>query len=264
MGKIDLEATLKEEGPSAEVKAESFAVTPEGAPKVQVETLASSKVIMPVPLSPMELAKIVDFGKEKFALYESMVDDMLRELERLHVTDDAAQKRAVEVGARAKRLGKEIDTRKDDFLRPANELVKGIRNFVKPFTDKLDRIEVTAKQKVKDYLTIKEVERRKAELALKQAQEEVQKKIDAEAAAAGVESVKIPTAVVKEEPVVTRTEFGSAHLRKSKDFKIVNPALVPREYLIVDERAIRDAIKRGVEEIPGVLIFEDTDVILRT
>lgn len=258
MGKIDLEATLKGGGPSAEIQAQSFGVRPE------IKTLAEAKVIMPIPFTPMELARVVDFGKEKFALYESMVDDMLRELERLHVTDDAAQKKAVEIGSRAKRLGKEIDTRKDDFLRPANELVKGIRGFVKPFTEKLDTIETTAKQKIRDYLTIREVERRKAQLALDNAQKELQKKIDAEAEEAGVESIQIPQSVVKEGLVVTRTEFGSAHLRKSKDFKVVNPALVPREYLTVDERAIRDAIKRGIQEIPGVIIFDDTDVVLRT
>lgn len=46
-------------------------------------------------------------------------------------------------------------------------------------------------------------------------------------------------------------------------FQITNNNSIPREYLIVDETAIRKAIAAGVREIPGVNIFQTTSLSIR-
>lgn len=38
------------------------------------------------------------------------------------------------------------------------------------------------------------------------------------------------------------------------EFEVYDLALVPRQYLRIDERAVRSAIRRGVLQIPGVRI----------
>lgn len=55
----------------------------------------------------------------------------------------------------------------------------------------------------------------------------------------------------------------SKNLRKDWDFEVVNSGLVPREFLIVDETMIRNAIKKGIREIAGVKIFQNEKVVLR-
>lgn len=58
-------------------------------------------------------------------------------------------------------------------------------------------------------------------------------------------------------------EDKSKNLRKDWDFEIVNSALVPREFLTVDETMIRNAVKKGIREIAGVRIFQHEKVVLR-
>lgn len=49
-------------------------------------------------------------------------------------------------------------------------------------------------------------------------------------------------------------------LRKSWVFEITDPAMVMRELCTPDEKLIREAVKNGLREAPGIKIFEKTDV----
>ncbi len=46
-------------------------------------------------------------------------------------------------------------------------------------------------------------------------------------------------------------------------FKIIDPLLVPKEYLVIDGSLIRVAIRNGVRQIPGLSIYEETRVAIR-
>jgi hypothetical protein len=46
-------------------------------------------------------------------------------------------------------------------------------------------------------------------------------------------------------------------------FEVLNTALVPREFLIVDETAIRRAIAAGTREIAGVRIYQEDQLRVR-
>lgn len=59
------------------------------------------------------------------------------------------------------------------------------------------------------------------------------------------------------------TVRGSATRRKTWTFEVVNAAAVPREYLAVDDKKIRQAVKDGAREIPGVNIFEKSGLAVR-
>ena len=58
-------------------------------------------------------------------------------------------------------------------------------------------------------------------------------------------------------------EDGSITIASTFDYKIENPNLIPREYLMVDEDAIKKAVKFGVRNIPGVKIIEKKESVLR-
>jgi len=105
-----------------------------------------------------------------------------------------------------------------------------------------------------------------AALAKKQEEErqEAIRKAEAEAKANAVTAPTVVSPVVQDAPRVTRTEAGSASQRKTWTFKVVDPALVPREYLLVSDNLIRDGIKQGVRSIPGIEIFEQTSTIFRS
>jgi len=49
-------------------------------------------------------------------------------------------------------------------------------------------------------------------------------------------------------------------IRKAWTFKVKDLSLVPAEYMMLNEAAVRAAIRDGVREIPGLEIYEDTVV----
>jgi len=103
-------------------------------------------------------------------------------------------------------------------------------------------------------------------LAKKAEQErfEAIRKAEEEAAKNAIVAPTVIDPVVQETANITRTETGSAAFSKKPwIFEIKNESAVPREYLSVDEKKIRDAIRMGIREILGVRIYQETQVNLR-
>jgi hypothetical protein len=67
--------------------------------------------------------------------------------------------------------------------------------------------------------------------------------------------VDLPTA--KETPAMIRTEGGAkSTTAKVWTFKVMNEAEIPREYLVLDEKKVRDAIRVGTRNIAGLEIYQ--------
>jgi hypothetical protein len=48
------------------------------------------------------------------------------------------------------------------------------------------------------------------------------------------------------------------------DFKIIDPAQIPAEFMMVNEKAIRAAVKAGVRNIPGVKIYQREELAVKS
>ena len=92
---------------------------------------------------------------------------------------------------------------------------------------------------------------------------------DAEADAVAEEAANAvpPVAPVLElapvQETTTRGVFGTSQVREVWDFEVVSHLEVPREYLTVDETAIRRAVAKGVREISGVRIYQRAQIARR-
>ena len=67
-----------------------------------------------------------------------------------------------------------------------------------------------------------------------------------------------------EAPRAHRTDTGTAGLRERWVFEIVDQALLPRSFLMADEKAIRSAVACGTRVIPGVSIHLEEGIAVRT
>lgn len=206
----------------------------------------------------------LDVAKRDLSPYREQIANMVKEAMALTVENDETNAIAVELGTQAKKLNKTIEAEKKRIIDQPNDFIKAVRNFCKSFQDDLVRVENITKQKVSTYGAKVELNRRKAEEAARKAIEELQKKIDKEAQKAGVEAPKIETPVMPESPKVTRTNSGTSYIRKEWTFEITEPWNVPREYMKVDEQAIRKAVKAGIREIAGVRIYQKINPNYRT
>lgn len=215
----------------------------------------------PAPaVNPLDLTPV----REALGPYRTRLDDMVAQADALFVESDDQQRQAVEMAGQAKKLGKALDEARKRFVAAPGDYVRSVNALAKELADRLVLIETGLKRKISTHQARVELERRKAEEAARKAAAELQAKVDAEAKAAGVETVQVAAPVIPEAPKVVRTEAGAAHQRKEWVFRVTDPAAIPRDYLVVDERAIREAVKAGVREIPGVEIFEETKTVIRT
>lgn len=215
---------------------------------------------IPEPQNPLELAPI----KRRLAKYDLEIDGMVADAQALEVKDEVSNVRAVELAGDIKKLNKAIEALRTDFKKPALDYGRAVDNLAKHYQDRLNTSERVLKQKAGQYQAKVELERRKAQEEVRKAAEEAQKRIDSEAKAAGVESVKIETPIVPEAPKATRTEKGTMTFKEVWKFKVSNPQEVPRDYLMVDESAIRKAVQAGMRNIPGVEIYSEKEAVLRT
>lgn len=59
------------------------------------------------------------------------------------------------------------------------------------------------------------------------------------------------------------TKLAGVSTRRTWKFEVVKPYDVPREYLKINEQAIRSAVSDGVRDISGVRVFEEESVVVR-
>lgn len=213
----------------------------------------------PAAYNPYDLTPV----RVKLAPYDAEIDRMVAQAESLTVSDDATNAVAVEMGLQAKKIDAAIERVRKELVLDPNEYVKSVNGLAKGFQSRLSSIVASMRGKIGAYAQRQEMERRKAVEAARKAQAELQTKIDDEAKAANVEPVQVAAPVILKQQTVVRTEAGSASQRKVWKHEIEDEAKVSREYLMVDEAKVRQAVKQGVREIPGIRIFEYTEIAFR-
>jgi hypothetical protein len=78
-----------------------------------------------------------------------------------------------------------------------------------------------------------------------------------------VEPIVILPPVILPKPVL-RTESGTlAYQVRSWKHEVTDESLVPRHYMAIDEKKIREAIDMGLRELPGVRIYEEVETRFR-
>ncbi|MDI6756024.1 MAG: hypothetical protein QME78_16750, partial [Thermodesulfobacteriota bacterium] len=271
-----------------------------------------------------KIGEVVPKPKEylaRFDAHKAELQEMQERAKSIEVKDRASAELATTWGVEAARLGKEIEKYEKDLIEEPNKFVKSVRAAARRYLEPLEAVKDALRAKIRDYQSWVELERRKQEDAARKAGEEVQRKIDEQAAAANrialenarriaeeraaeekriaeeaaraagakkkdferialeaeekriallkqaeeeaarnaIKAPQIPLPIIPKENGPTRgEEGGSASQRKTWLFEILNEIEIPREFLKTDESRIRQAIKMGVREIPGVRIFEDT------
>jgi len=203
-------------------------------------------------------------AKAKFARFELKIQGMLEKANSHEVINDVTNTQAVEMATQAKGLYNEIEKLRKAMTDDPRQFVSAINNFAKVYTVKLKEIENTFKSQISSYAHKVEMLRREAERKAQEEAKKLQAKIDREAKAKNIEPVQVVTPVLPTKPEPTRTESGSASIRKVWTWKEVDISKVPHEYLVLDRVKVNKAVKAGVRKIAGIDIYEESQTVLRT
>jgi len=204
-------------------------------------------------------------ARAKFDSYPAEVNRIFADAEALVVDSDETNTFAVALGGEAKKMVKAVELRRKTVTERAEDYVKTIKGLEKSLTGPLERAEQILKGKIKAYKDRQELARREAEKKAREAQAELQKKLDQEAKEKGVEPVQVAAPVIPKAEKVVRADTGTAAYTSKHWVCIVErPDDVPRQYCQPVQRLLNDAVKMGIREIPGCKIDEQEDVRFRT
>lgn len=149
---------------------------------------------------------------------------------------------------------------KDQVLKDGRTIDDFFKSLMQPILSATDDIIAGINAHQKRMLEA----RRKAEEAARRQEAEMAKLTatpfdDPEPAPAPVVPIKAAEAA----RVVGSTGRVTATAQTVWRHEVTDPAAVPRQYLMVNEAAIKAAIAGGVREIPGVRIFEELRTVVR-
>ncbi len=215
-------------------------------------------------VTPAKRPEIQTTYVDTLTLFSDIVKELEREASGLVVKDDDTNAYAVQLTGEVKKVFKKIEARRVEIVKPHNEFVRDVNKFAKLFTEPLKKLEKDLKKKQEQYFYQQEMARRKREAEMRRRQEEIQQKMQQEAEKVGVDAPVIPPPAMPTKRGPVRTATGTQSVSMEWTFEIEDFGEIPRQYLMVDEKAIRAAINAGIRTIPGVKIFEKPKISIRT
>jgi len=231
----------------------------------------------------METTKIVPVEAEKLV---AETEVMATSYENYVVSSQENYADAGEVLKAIKTKAKSLDELRKSLTKPLDESKKRIMEFFKSPLDSLEQAEKTIKSAMISWHQEQErirlaEERRLAELQRKEA-EELQKKVEAELAkAASLKTDKAKEAAqARAEEAQAKIEMVNSYVptveskveavagiskRTVWKFRVVNVNLVPREYMIPDEKFIGKMVEasKGTKPIAGIEIYSESIIVAR-
>lgn len=142
---------------------------------------------------------------------------------------------------------KALEDRMSEITRPMNAALKSIRDLFRPAIAAYEEAEALLKRRISD-----------AYQAIDRANQEAMRAAQAQMEQGNVLAAGKAAAAISEKPV---TE--GVRTQEIFTFRVVNALLVPREFLIVDEKKIRAyiTIHQDQKPIPGVSIEKDVRIV---
>ena len=150
--------------------------------------------------------------------------------------------KAVEFLVQVKNRLKEHEEERQSYTKPINESLKRLNSRFKELTEPLKNAERAVKDAILTYKREKEEQRQIDEAKL-------QKKN-------GNKDIALATVV----PDIIESKSGEIRTRKTWTFKVVDEKTIPRDYMILDERKVKEAIRSGERKIKGLEIFQQEDL----
>jgi len=230
----------------------------------------------------------VEVAKSKLKAFS--VEDMRQRAVALVVDTDSEAKAGVAMAMQCRKLYNSLEKTRKEIVRPHLDFQKAVKKYSDGFADFFKKTERQLLKKVEAYQLAAEIERKKSiaeqvrketEFRLKREKEqrdfdEAIRLRDIEIERSRIKAKKedmpmptppplpeVPMPIIQEVvlPVVAtpqkiESEEGSSSTVMEWFFEIEDASIVPRDFLVVDERAVKRAVASGVRHIDGVKIYE--------
>ena len=168
-----------------------------------------------------------------------------------------------------KKLLKEIEGRRVQYVTPFNEKVKAANGWCKQYSSRLEAADKSFKSKILAYEKKLADDRRRVEEEARQREEDRLAKLKELEQKEITPEVQQETRQLKDDQVAEQIHFEETKRDKTQHFsgvsttikqvwtfEVENVSALPADYLLPNETLIRKAVNAGVRNIPGVRIFQ--------
>jgi hypothetical protein len=199
-----------------------------------------------VEISPARLSE--NEMEETLRTFEYAIDDTLERAMLYEVCSHWSAEEAMNLIAKVKNYGKKIEDIRKRINEPYRKMQTYNNEKCRPFLERLDRIESILISKIECW-KIKDMRE----------QEDMEKEAELLRDALQLEV----TPFVKTEAQL-RTSSALAYEKTTMKFEVECLAMIPINYITVDEDKVQEALKAGVREIPGLRIYAEKKTIIRS
>ncbi len=190
----------------------------------------------------MTIELIQKSGLQDLTSLKQAISHLVQSATELQVTEPSQFKTCTLLYSQAKDWKKIIEAKRKEAIEPDRKRIAMINDKAKELCDPLDQVEAITKRKVDSYQRLLE--------QIKKEEEEKIKK-----AALLLDEEEVPYIAPMDTSI--RGDGAIAYMKVETRFEVVDISKIPLKYLKVDEAAIKQDIKLGIQEIPGVNIFEE-------
>ena len=176
---------------------------------------------------------------------KTKVNKALQLSEEITIKDESTLSQAIDFLKKIKETGKIIKEKKELITKPLNEGLRNARDMFRPIENNYFIAEKNVKAKILEW-------NNKQEEIRKEKEKKLAERVDKG-------TMKMETAVKKIETmpeVSNQGKVGKVSTRVIKKVVIKDDSKLPREYLMPDERKIKEAVFNGIK-IPGVETVEE-------
>ena len=184
----------------------------------------------------------------KIQEYTHRVDRLQNQVKDLQISSGDRYRVAIALDSAAKKLAEEIDADRKKGIEPYRRIVNMANDAAKLLTSRLDSIKASTKALITSYLQ-----------QLEKHSEQAKNEGKAVSEALGIDiDIYVPDA-----PTTLSSADGTVSSKIKMSFSVIEESLIPREYLMVDEKKVQTAIKIGIKNIPGIKIVEEKQIMIR-
>jgi chromosome segregation ATPase len=171
-----------------------------------------------------------------------------------------SHEKGIELAKKATKVISIIETKRKEITKPLDEKKKEVKSYTDGLTAELSEGLSSLRNKLKQYEMKLEEDARELRKAKEQEEENRRKLQEQLLNNAPREEIAETIMQLKQidEPPTEKTSLRSRWL-----WEVVDNAMIPRQYLIPDTKAINEAVRSGVREIEGIRIYEDKQLVLR-
>jgi hypothetical protein len=178
---------------------------------------------------------------------EKTVTLVSKKVADLVIKDQESMATASEYRSQLKEYAKSIKEKKAEVLDPLNETLKKFKSWFKPVEDKCEANLTIIDNKMVAYQTSK-IAKEKAEEAKIVAKMESGK--------IGIDKAVDKLAQIDRVDKKVETDSGSTSFVEHQCFEVMDVTMLPVEYILPNEVAIRSAMKEG-KKLPGVRYYTE-------